>query len=369
MSLTSDSNHSCDVCPLAKQSRLSFGTSSITSVKPFDLIHCDIWGPYKHPSLSGAHYFLTIVDDYSLFTWVFLMRYKDETQLLVKQFFAFASTQFSSRIKSFRSDNGAEFLSLQNFFKDNGVIFQHSCVYTPQQNGVVERKHRHILQVARAFKFQANLPPKFWGECVLTVVHVINHFPTPLLSFKTPFEHLYSKPPPFHHLHVFGCLAYATNVNVKHKFDPRASKCIFIGYLVGQKAYKLYDLSSDKIFSSRDVIFHGTIFPFSDALEPNPLAQATSPIPLPIHHDDTSPDSFPEYTTQTQPLSTHIPAPITDQPHTSTERSTCDTTNNSAPSLAQIHALFPASTPDPTRDSPHPESSSLPANLESPSLP
>ena len=140
---------------MAKQHRLPIGTSEISSEKPFDLIHCDIWGRYKHSSLSGAHYFLTIVDDYTCFTWIFLMKHKDEAQPLIKHFFSYVSTQFASHIKKFRSDNGGEFLSLQSFFKDNGVLFQHSCVYTPQQNGVVERKHRHILQVARALKFQA----------------------------------------------------------------------------------------------------------------------------------------------------------------------------------------------------------------------
>nr|XP_011467783.1 PREDICTED: tyrosine-protein phosphatase non-receptor type 23-like [Fragaria vesca subsp. vesca] len=312
ISIPSDSNHACDICPLAKQSRLSFGTSSISSVKPFDLIHCDIWGPYKHPSLSGARYFLTIVDDYFRFSWVFLMQHKWDTQSLIKQFFAFASTQFSSQIKTFRSDIGAEFLSLRNFFKDNGVIFQHSCVYMPQQNGVVESKHRHILQVARAFRFQANLPIKFWGECILTAVHVINRLPTPLLSFQTPFERLYSRPPPFHHLPVFGCLAFATNVKVTHKFAPRAVMCIFIGYPVGQKAYKLYDLSSHKVFTSRDVIFHENIFPYQSVVPESksgpilPLAQITSP---PHTSLQSSPLDQPQHSTQIpSPSATDFPA-------------------------------------------------------------
>ena len=142
------SNNTCPICPLAKQHRLPFSTSEISSKKPFDLIHCDIWGRYKYSSLSGAHYFLTIVDDYTCFTWIFLMKHKDEAQPLIKHLFSYVSTQFESHIKNFRSDNGGEFLSLQSFFKDNGVLFQHSCVYTPQQNGVVERKHRNILKVA-----------------------------------------------------------------------------------------------------------------------------------------------------------------------------------------------------------------------------
>ena len=102
----------------------------------------------------------------------------------MRQFFSLVSTQFNSKIKNIRVDNGGEFSSLQIFFHEHGVIYQHSCVYTPQQNGVVKRKHRHILETARALKIQANLPPKFWGECVLSAVHIINRLPTPLLSFK-----------------------------------------------------------------------------------------------------------------------------------------------------------------------------------------
>ena len=221
------------------------------------------------------------------------MQHKDEAQPLIKHFFSYVSTQFESHIKNFRSDNGGEFLSLQSFFKDNGVLFQHSCVYTPQQNGVVERKHRHILQVTRALKIQAQLPNQFWGECALTVVHIINRLPSPVLSFKTPFERLYSKPPSYSHLRVFGCLAYATNVHVSHKFDHRAITCIFIGYPVGQKAYKLFNLSTRKIFTSRDVHFHENHFPYASSefvLPPSNSGYSSGPIPTPIH--DLTSSSF-----------------------------------------------------------------------------
>jgi transposase InsO family protein len=184
------SNNACDVCALAKQSRLPFSVSSISSVRPFELIHCDIWGPYKIASSSGAKYFLTIVDDYSRFTWVFFIHHKSETQYLLANFFSFVQTQFHVSIANIRVDNGGEFFSMRDFFKQQETIYQHSCVYTPQQNGVVERKHRHILESARAFRFQAHLPLHFWAECVSTAVHIINRLPTPLLSHQTPFERL-----------------------------------------------------------------------------------------------------------------------------------------------------------------------------------
>ena len=120
---TVQSNNACHICPLAKQSRLPFSPSVISSMTPFEIIHCDIWGRYRHPSLCGAYYFLTIVDDYSRFTWIFLMRHKNEAQSLLKRFFNYVLTQFESHIKIFRSDNGGEFISLRPFFLDHGVIF------------------------------------------------------------------------------------------------------------------------------------------------------------------------------------------------------------------------------------------------------
>ena len=146
-------------------------------------------------------------------------------------------------------------------------------------------EHKH-LQVARALKIQAQLPNLFWGECALTVVHIINRLPSPVLSFKTPFERLYSKPPSYSHLRVFGCLAYATNVHVSHKFDHRAITCIFIGYPVGQKAYKLFNLSTRKIFTGRVDHFHENHFPYASfefVLPPSNLSYSSGPIPTLIH--------------------------------------------------------------------------------------
>jgi len=239
----------CPICPLAKQSRLPFSPSVISSTKPFEKIHCDIWGRYRHPSISGAYYFLTVVDDYTLFTWIFLMRHKNETQSLLKQFFSYVHTPFDSHIKIFQSDNGGEFLSPRSFFQDTSVIFQHSCVYTPQQNGVVERKHRHILQVARALKFHAHLPVQFWGECALTAIHIINRLPSSTLSFKTRFELLYSKSPSFSYICVFGCLTYATNVHPSHKFENHSIPSVFIGYIPSVKKHINYSICQLKNFS------------------------------------------------------------------------------------------------------------------------
>lgn len=117
--------------------------------------------------------------------------------------------QFGYSVKTVRSDNGTEFMALKPYFTKNGIQLQTSCVDTPQQNGRVERKHRHILNIARACLFQAQLPIDFWGESIMTAAHIINRTPSPILEGKTPYELLHGKSPAYDLLRVFGCLCYA----------------------------------------------------------------------------------------------------------------------------------------------------------------
>ncbi|XP_021746663.1 uncharacterized protein LOC110712507 [Chenopodium quinoa] len=145
-------NKACDVCPQAKQSRDSFPNSDSRDSRIFELIHCDLWGPYKTPSTCGAHYFLTIVDDFSRGVWVYLLNDKTEVYSSFCSFFAMVKCQFDVHVKYVRSDNGTEFKPMLPYFSESGILFQTSCAGTPQQNGRVERKHQHILN-AKGDKF------------------------------------------------------------------------------------------------------------------------------------------------------------------------------------------------------------------------
>ncbi|KAK3035781.1 hypothetical protein RJ639_033510 [Escallonia herrerae] len=267
----------CDVCCRAKHSRTVFPDSTSRAMDIFGLVHCDIWGPYRVSTISSAKYFLTIVDDYSRAVWVYLMHDKGQTGTLLRNFCNMVHTQFGKLVKIIRSDNGHEFDSqpMTQFYNDHGILHQTSMVDTPKQNGRVERKHSHILEVARALRFQANLLIEFWGECVLTAAHLINRTPSTILKHKTPHELLFRKVPSYSHLRVFGCLCYA-HTKFADKFAPRSRRCVFLGYPPGKKGWRVYDLETNQVFFSRDVKFEETVFPFTTPLGPSPTPATTT---------------------------------------------------------------------------------------------
>lgn len=124
----------CDVCHRSKQCRLPFSQSYNKAKEPFGLIHCDLWGRYHTASHNGSHYFLTIVDDFTRGTWVYLLRDKTETRGALVNFHNMVQTQFNTKIKKLRSDNGTEFINaaFQKYLQQEGIIHETSCVGTPQ---------------------------------------------------------------------------------------------------------------------------------------------------------------------------------------------------------------------------------------------
>uniref|UniRef100_A0A803Q579 peroxidase n=1 Tax=Cannabis sativa TaxID=3483 RepID=A0A803Q579_CANSA len=258
----SNSLFHCSICHYAKQRKLPFISNHNIAEKCFDLIHVDIWGPYKTCTIEGYKYFITIVDDCSRYTWIKLIKQKSDVQYAIPQFITLVQNQFGKAIKGMRSNNAKE-LQFKDLFNELGIMHYHSCVQRPQQNFVVERKHQHLLNVGRALLFQSYIPLVYWGDCVATAAYLINRTPTPNLKNKTPFAILHSKEPTHEHLKAFGCLAYASTLSQsRSKFSPRSAPCIFLGYPPGVKGYKLLDLNKNITFISRDVYFYEHIFPF-----------------------------------------------------------------------------------------------------------
>jgi hypothetical protein len=337
----------CDVCHFAKQRKLPFTSSNSTAKSNFELLHFDIWGPLSIPSIHGHRYFLTIVDDHSRFVWIILLKSKASVSAHVQNFVTLIETQFHVTPKVIRSDNGPEFL-LHEFFTLKGIIHQKSCVETPQQNGRVERKHQHILNVGRALLFQSKLPKQFWSYALLHATFLINRVPTPILLNQSPYQVLHNTIPDLSHFKVFGSLCFASTLTAQRgKLDPRARKSLFLGYTPGMKGYVLYDLHSKHIFVSRHVVFHDHILPYP-GITSNPTHQWT-------YTSSSPPPSAP--ITPNQPDS---PSPITTTPAPSHEipNSTPShpTRKSTRPKLAPSHlknyvchtvldAFKPSSTP------------------------
>ncbi|KAJ0866536.1 putative RNA-directed DNA polymerase [Helianthus annuus] len=249
LKIQSSEHGPCDICHRAKQVRVPFPLSEHKSKSVCDLIHLDVWGPYRVTSYDGYKYFLTIVDDFSRAVWCYFLTNKTEVFENLKIFYELMLTQFKKKVKIIRSDNGTEFVNSQmdSFCKTKGILHQTTCSYTPQQNGVVERKHRHLLNTARALMFQGGLPLRL---------------PSYVLNARSPFEMMFNFRPSLSHLRNFGCLCFSTILHDSNKFSYNAEKCVLLGYSSFKKGYKLWSLDNKKIFFSRDVKFYENVYPF-----------------------------------------------------------------------------------------------------------
>ncbi|PRQ35370.1 putative RNA-directed DNA polymerase [Rosa chinensis] len=258
----SESSLHCETCALAKSHRSSYPSSFHSSTMPFELIHSDVWGPSKHSTLSGMRYFVLFIDDFTRLSWVVLLKSKDSVFSAFTAFHKLVRTQYDAHVKVFRSDNGGEFVnhSFHEYFQDHGIIHQTSCSQTPEQNGVSERKNRHLLDMARSLLLSANMPKYLWGEAVLCASHLINRLPSVPLQGRVPLEVLsnYVSIPSSNTLpaRVFGCIAYVhLYKNQRSKLDARALKCVFVEYSSHQKGYKCYHPQSQKFYVTMDVTF------------------------------------------------------------------------------------------------------------------
>lgn len=181
-------------------------------------------------------------------------------------------TQFHTQIQTLRTDNGREYFNsvLGEYLNEHGIIHQSSCVDSPQQNGVSERKNRHLLEVSRALMFTMNVSKYIWGDAILTSAHLINRLPSRSLNFKKPMSILQMQYPFFKPhtlpLKTFGCTAFVhVHEHQRSKLDPRAVRTVFVGYSPTQKGYKCVCPQTKKVFVSSDVTFFENTPYFSSA--------------------------------------------------------------------------------------------------------
>nr|KYP72342.1 Retrovirus-related Pol polyprotein from transposon TNT 1-94 [Cajanus cajan] len=267
------SHLSCESCQLGKHSRSSFSQSVPNrALSPFALVHSNIWGPSRVKSTLEFQYFVTFIDDYSRCTWLFLMKNRSELFFIFQSFYNEIHNQFGVSIRTFHSDNAREYLShsFQAFMTSHGILHQTSCAYTPQQNGVAERKNRHLLETTRTLLLHGHVPQPFWDDVVLTACYLVNRMPSSVLNNQISHR-------------VFGSTCFVHNHSPGlDKLSAQSHKCVFLGYPRSQKGYKCFSPSLRRYLISADVTFleSSFYFPSPSSSSTHVLAPSSTPLAL-----------------------------------------------------------------------------------------
>jgi transposase InsO family protein len=247
-----------DVCVLTKQRRLPLPQqSSFRAKERLEIVHRDLCGPVTPATLRGRRYFLLLVDDLSRYMWIVVLSSKGEVADAIRHAQAAAEVKCGSKLRVLRTDNGGEFTTVEfaSYCEDEGVQCHYSASYSPQQNGVVERRNQTVVGMARALLKQRGMSAVFWGEAVVTAVYILNRSPTKALNGRTSYEPWYGRKPAVSQLRVFGCLTFTKELGHISKLDDRSTLGVFIGYAEGSKAYHILDPGTQRVHTTHDIVF------------------------------------------------------------------------------------------------------------------
>ncbi|KAH9693065.1 retrovirus-related pol polyprotein from transposon RE1 [Citrus sinensis] len=254
----------CNACQYGKQAKQSFKSIETKTSTALELVHSDLWGPAPIPSTHGHKYYISFVDDRTRYTWLFPITAKSQALDTFIVFKNQIENQLNLKIKALQTDMGGEFKTFEPYLKGEGIALRHSCPYLHEQNGKVERKHRHIVETGLALLAQAKMPLKYWQEAFSHATYLINRLTSPTLENKTPFELLYLTKPDYSQIKVFGCECYPyLRPYNKHKFDFHTSKCILLGISISHKGYVCMH-HSGRVYISASVKFNESSFPFQN---------------------------------------------------------------------------------------------------------
>jgi transposase InsO family protein len=252
----------CSACQAGKQVGTHHPHKNIMTMdRPLELLHMDLFGPIAYISIGGSKYCLVIVDDYSRFTWVFFLQDKSQTQETLKGFLRRAQNEFGLRIKKIRSDNGTEFKNsqIEGFLEEEGINHEFSSPYTLQWNGVVERKTRTLLDMARTMLDEYKTPDRFWAEAINTAYYSINRLYLHRILKKTSYELLIGKNPNVSYFRVLGSKCFIlVKRGRKSKFSPKAVEGFLLGYDSYTRAYRVFNQSTGLVEVSCDIVFDET---------------------------------------------------------------------------------------------------------------
>jgi transposase InsO family protein len=233
----------CDVCVLTKQRRLPFPQQSSFRAKD-RLVHGDLCGPVTPATPEGRRYFLLLVDDLSRYMWFVVLGSKGEAANAIRRAQAAAEAECGRKLRVLRTDNGGEFMAAEftSYCVDEGVQRHYSAPYSPQQNGVVERRNQTVVGMARALVKQRGMLAVFWGEAVVMAVYILNRSPTKAQRQDAVRGLAWAQAGG-----VFGCLAFGKELGHIGKLDYRSTPGVLIGYAEGSKAYRILDPGTQRV--------------------------------------------------------------------------------------------------------------------------
>ena len=350
-----NSYFSCSACLSSKSKQLPFSLSRTQIKSPLELIYTDVWGNSPICSRNGNRYYISFLDAYSRYTWLFPMSHKNDALPIFIKFQKYVERYFNLQIKSIQSDWGSEYRSLSNYFANCGITHRVSCPHTHQQNGAVERKHRHIVETGLALLSHASIPLRFWDDAFQRACYLINRLPQTLLKNISPFEKLFHTTPEYTFLKTSGCACWPNlRTYNSHKLQPRSTQCVFLSYSISHKGYKCFHIPTGRTYISRDVIFLEAQFPFHQAqnsvshstnsilgppiglLQSQTFAQgpynSVAPPIRPLMGSSTSTQPVHPNSAQTNPLNiiSNNPSPLLDSLSTVTPETSSNTPENSS---------------------------------------
>jgi len=261
----------CAPCKHGKMVAASHApVTQVMTRRPGELLHMDTVGPARVRSAGGKWYVLVVVDDFSRYSWVFFLESKDEAFSYVHDLVLKLKNELSNNaVRAIRSDNGTEFKNsrMKAFCSEQGLDHQFSSPYVPPQNGVVERKNRTLVEMARTMLDEHKTPRRFWAEAINTACYVANRIFLRAFLGKTSYELRFGRPPKVFHFRVFGCKCFILKKGNLDKFESRSSDGLFLGYALQGRAYRVLNLDTNRIDETCEVTFDKTMPCFSSAFE------------------------------------------------------------------------------------------------------
>jgi len=241
----------CVDCIKGKQTSHISKYPATRSTESLQLIHTDICGPFDVPSWNGEKYFITFIDDFSRYCYLYLLHEKSQSVNVLEIFVNEVERQHDKKVKVVRSDRGGEYYGKFNesgqcagpfakFLESHGICAQYTMPGTPQQNGVSERRNHTLMEMVRSMLSYSSVHLSLWMHALKSATYLLNWVPSKAVP-KTPYELWTGKKPSLRHLHVWGCPAKVRIYNPhEKKLDARTISGYFIGYPERSKGYRFY---------------------------------------------------------------------------------------------------------------------------------